>query len=237
MFRITLPCTYRPDHPLAKQIPWKLYCSDSGRPCLPIRMLVGLLLLKHACGLSDEEVEWCLDSSHAQNFCWETHFRQDSQLDSNSLSRFLIRVGDSGELVLKAPVIALGRYGCIEEKRLEACYMVDTNGAGEGVMYPTDVMKWLNRVREHLVKQARSTGLKLRQSYVRVGPRRLLKVNLYARVLEVECISKGKTRKHCEFGVKVGGCGDQLKQLSCDWSGISRQSVRWPYAVNPVQLG
>ena len=127
-------------------------------------------------------------------------------------------------------------YGCIEEKRLEACYTVDTTVKEKAVMYPTSV-KWLNRVRKCLVRQARSTGLKLRQSYVRVGPRRLLKVNLYAHVLEVECTSKGKDRKCCEFGVKVGGCSDQLKLLSCDWSGISRQSVRWLSAVNPVPLG
>ena len=197
--------------------------------------MIGLLLFKHACGLSDEEVEWCLDSSQAKNFCLETHFRQNSQLDSSSLSWFLIRIGDWMRVDLENNGDCFG-YGCIEVKRLEACYTVDTTVQEKAVMYLTNV-NWLNRVRECLVKQAWSAGLKLRQSYVRVGPRRLLKVNLYLHALEVECISNGKSHKHCEFGVKVGGCGDQLKQLSCDWSGISGQSVRWPYAVNTVQLG
>ena len=68
---------------LAEQIPWemfenhfgKLYCPDNGRPGLPIQMIVGLLLLKHTRGLSDEEiVEWWLDSPYAQKFCGERIF-------------------------------------------------------------------------------------------------------------------------------------------------------------------
>ena len=90
MFRIALDYACRPDHPLvklAKQFPWEmfenhfgeLYCPDNGHPGLPIRMMVGLLLLKHIRGLSDEEiVEWWLDSPYAQYFCGETHFQQES---------------------------------------------------------------------------------------------------------------------------------------------------------------
>ena len=69
MFRIALDYACRPDHPLVKlaeQFPWEmfenhfgeLYCPDNGCPGLSIRMMAGLLL-KHARGLSDEEVvEW-----------------------------------------------------------------------------------------------------------------------------------------------------------------------------------
>ena len=100
MFRISLHYACRPDHPLVKlaeQMPWEmfekefgeLYCPDNGRPGLPIRMMVGLLLLKHVRGLSDEEiVEWWLDSPSAQYFCGETHFQLETQLDASSLSRF-----------------------------------------------------------------------------------------------------------------------------------------------------
>ena len=40
-----------------------LYCADNGRPALPIRLMAGLHLLKHAFGLSDEEVvaRWVLN--------------------------------------------------------------------------------------------------------------------------------------------------------------------------------
>ena len=59
MFRLFLADACRWDHPLvqlAGKIPWELledrfeclYCEDNGRPGLPIRMVAGLLLLKHA---------------------------------------------------------------------------------------------------------------------------------------------------------------------------------------------
>ena len=79
---------------LAGQIPWELfevrfgvlYCPDNGHPSLPIRLMVDLLLPKHARGLSGKEVvEGRLNSPYAQYFCEKTHF----QKDSSSLSRFL----------------------------------------------------------------------------------------------------------------------------------------------------
>ena len=33
-----------------------LYCEDNGRPCKPIRRMVGLLILKHVRNVSDESV-------------------------------------------------------------------------------------------------------------------------------------------------------------------------------------
>ena len=33
-----------------------LYCSDNRRPALPMRMIVGLLILKHLRNISDESV-------------------------------------------------------------------------------------------------------------------------------------------------------------------------------------
>ena len=115
MFRTSLLYACRPDHPLVKlaeQIPWemfekrfgKLYFPDCSHPGLPIRMMVGLLLLQHTRVLSDDEVmELWLESVYAQYFCGETHFQQESQLDSSSLSRFRIHIGESGcELIMKS---------------------------------------------------------------------------------------------------------------------------------------
>ncbi len=59
--------TLNQKHPLyilANMINWKLfegtfsplYCQDNGRPALPIRLMVGLIILKHIRNLSDESV-------------------------------------------------------------------------------------------------------------------------------------------------------------------------------------
>lgn len=77
MFRISLLHACRPNHPLVQVAEWnlwaffevcfgKLYCPDNGPPCLPNRKTVGLLLLKHTHGVSDEEmIDWWLDSPYA----------------------------------------------------------------------------------------------------------------------------------------------------------------------------
>ena len=63
----SLESTLNHDHPLfilANKIDWAmferefspLYCPDNGRPAKPIRLMVGLLILKHVRDLSDENV-------------------------------------------------------------------------------------------------------------------------------------------------------------------------------------
>jgi IS5 family transposase len=65
MFRSRLDNILNTRHPLfqlAHKIDWTvferefgpLYCESTGRPGLPIRLLVGLHFLKHACNQSDE---------------------------------------------------------------------------------------------------------------------------------------------------------------------------------------
>ena len=56
-----------PSHPLfrlANRVNWRifddefepLFCKDNGRPAKPIRLMVGLLILKHVRNLSDESI-------------------------------------------------------------------------------------------------------------------------------------------------------------------------------------
>ena len=63
----SLESTLNHKHPLfilANKIDWEmferefspLYCPDNGRPAKPIRLMVGLLILKHIRDLSDESV-------------------------------------------------------------------------------------------------------------------------------------------------------------------------------------
>ena len=68
-------------HPLyqiADKIDWHsfeeafspLYCADNGRPAKPIRLMCGLLILKHVRNLSDESVveQWS-ENACFQYFC------------------------------------------------------------------------------------------------------------------------------------------------------------------------
>jgi transposase, IS5 family len=74
------------NHPLyilANKINWsvfenefsKYYHKKLGRPCKPIRLMVGLLILKHLRNLSDESVvmQWT-ENSYYQYFCGKESF-------------------------------------------------------------------------------------------------------------------------------------------------------------------
>ena len=57
--------------------------------------------------------------------------------------------------------------------------IVDTTVQEKDVAFPTDA-KLIHKARERLVKQAKAAGIKLRQSYVRVGKRALIQHQRYA---------------------------------------------------------
>ena len=67
-----------PLYRLADKIDWgkfetafqPLYCQDNGRPGKPIRLMCGLLILKHLRNLSDESlVEQWSENAYYQYFC------------------------------------------------------------------------------------------------------------------------------------------------------------------------
>jgi transposase, IS5 family len=99
LFRARLENLVDLRHPLvrlAKLIDWgrfeaefgPLYTEAVGRPGLPTRLMVGLHLLKHMDGLSDEAI--CaryVDSPYVQLFCGETYFQHALPLDRSSMMR------------------------------------------------------------------------------------------------------------------------------------------------------
>jgi transposase, IS5 family len=132
LFRSRLENIIDPRHPLvrlAKLIDWgrfdavfgALYTDRIGRPGLPTRLMVGLHLLKHMDGLSDEGV--CaryLDSPYAQFFCGETYFQHRLPLDRSSMTRWRQRIGpERMEELLAESLAAAQRGGALAEKHLK----------------------------------------------------------------------------------------------------------------------
>src|SRR4029453_7075548 len=145
--------------------------TDGGRPGLPTRLMVGLHLLKHMDGLSDEAV--CaryLDSPYAQLFCGETFFRHALPLDRSSMTRWRRRIGPERlEALLAESLAAAQRGGAVEERHLRRV-TIDTTVQPKAVTHPTD-SKLLQRGIEILARLARRYRIRLRQSYLR-GPRK-----------------------------------------------------------------
>jgi IS5 family transposase len=81
--------------------------SANGRPAIETRFMLGLLLLKHIYGLSDEGVceHWVHDASF-QYFTGEEFFQHASPHERSDLSHSRKRLGDKLELSLAESIPA-----------------------------------------------------------------------------------------------------------------------------------
>src|SRR5690554_2741511 len=113
----SLEDTLNQKHPLyilANKINWSifeesflpLYCQDNGRPAKPIRLMTGLLILKHLRNISDESVveQWS-ENIYYQYFCGETVFIPSAPCEASQLVHFRNRIGEEGiELILQESI-------------------------------------------------------------------------------------------------------------------------------------
>ena len=155
------------------------YYSAAGRPGLPIRLVVGLHLLKHIEGLSDEAVcaRWERDP-YMQYFCGEEYFQHAFPLERSGMTHFRRRVGEQSlETLLQETLAAAHRGGALSVKAT-AAVAVDTTVQEKAIAHPTEHGLLLTAI-EQLGAQAKKAGLRLRQSYVRVARRAAMKTGRY----------------------------------------------------------
>jgi len=135
---------------------------------LPIRRLVGLLMLKSLRNLSDEEVVvfWS-ENPYAQDFCGERELQWGFPCDASELTHFRKRIGTGGAEKILAATIKL--HG---ERAKEKEVVVDTTVQEKNITFPTDT-KLAAKIVRGGVKMARRHGVKLRQSFERTVPKLL----------------------------------------------------------------
>src|SRR5258708_32605959 len=115
------------------------YYGEAGRPGLPIRLVVGLHLLKHIEGLSDEAVceRWERDP-YMQYFCGEEYFQHSFPLERSGMTHFRHRVGEQAlETLLQETLAAAYRGGALSVKATEAV-AVDTTVQEEEIGHRTE---------------------------------------------------------------------------------------------------
>jgi len=161
-----------PRHPLlalAQKIPWSVFeeefaqfYSSVGRPAKPIRLMVGLLLLKQIENLSDERVvEVWVQNPYYQSFCGMHHFQWEFPCDPSDLVHFRKRIGESGvEKIFQVSVALHGKAS------LEREVVVDTTVQEKNITFPTDTKLRL-KVIKRCWRLASEEGLPLRRSYRR----------------------------------------------------------------------
>lgn len=161
---------------LSQVIPWeyfekefKKYYSTTGRPAKPIRLMVGLCILKHVENLSDEMlIERWVQNPYYQAFCGEVEFQWKFPCDPTDLIYFRKRIGEEGfEKILAASIAIHGE----EIKEKEAC--IDTTVQEKNITFPTDD-KLAHKIIKRCLKLAKENTIQLRRSYRREVKEQLL---------------------------------------------------------------
>ena len=191
---------------LAQNIPWEMFehefsllYAEVGRPAKPIRLMVGLLLLKQVENLSDERVvEAWTRNPYYQAFCGMEFFQWELPCDPTDLVLFRKRIGEAGaEKIFKVSVLIHGKAA------LEQEIVVDTTVQEKNITFPTDT-KLRVKVMARCWKIAEKEGLCLRRSYrrelkkvlrvIRFGKNRSDKKRVAAAVRRLKTISNALLR-------------------------------------------
>ena len=164
------------EHPLfqlSNKINWEsfenafspLYCNNNGRPAHPIRLMCGLLILKHLRNVSDEMVvfQWS-ENAYYQYFCGGLEFMPKQPCDASELVHFRNRIGEEGmELILAESIRVNTDHD--NEDHFDTAF-IDSTVQEKNITYPTDA-KLHKKIIKNVLKIVHDKSLPLRQSYTR----------------------------------------------------------------------
>ena len=153
--------------------------SENGRPGIETRFMIGLLLLKHIYGLSDEGVceRWVHDP-YFQFFTGEEFFQHAFPHERSDLSHWRKRLGDKLELLLAESLRVAHEAGALRGQNLKRV-TVDTTVQPKAITFPTDA-KLLHAAIKGLNRLATRHGVRLRQSYCRIAKAAAMMAGRYA---------------------------------------------------------
>ena len=187
---------------LSEKIDWTYFerefaplYSKRGCPSMPIRLMVGCLMLKHLYNYGDETLAkaWVMNP-YMQYFCGEAFFQHRFPCDPSDFVHFRKRIGEEG--VRKIFQYSVSLFGGLPEEEL---VVSDTTVQGNNTAFPTDAGLY-KKVIEGCNRIAREAGVEQRQSY-----RRTSKDKVYSlHKPHTACFAKGKASHEYEFGNKVG---------------------------------
>jgi IS5 family transposase len=175
MFRPLLREMIDPKHELAmlaEKIDWEYFekefspmYSNTGQPAVPIRMMVGCLLLKQLKDLGDETLAkaW-VENPYMQYFCGMSCFEHRFPFVPSDFVHFRKRIGESGFEKIFQYSVSL--YQAEVPKEKVSWHLSDTTVQENNTTFPTDA-KMCKRVIDQCNKIANAEEITLRRSYTR----------------------------------------------------------------------
>lgn len=237
LFQARLDQQLNLEHPLvqlAQRVDWTfferefgmLYVADVGRPGVPTRLLVGLHYLKHAYGESDESVvaRW-VENPYWQYFCGYEFLQHALPCHPTALVKWRQRLQADGiEKLLQELLATALRTGALDERDL-ARVNVDTTVQEKAIAFPTDARLY-QKARVAVVRAAQRAGVKLRQSYSRVGKRALFKQQCYARARQAKRAAKEQKKLHNYLGRVLRDVARKLENPSEKFQELLQRAQR-----------
>lgn len=219
MFKTVLTSFIHPEHELcllALKIDWKnleeefapLY-GKVGRPSIPIRTIVGLLLLKQMYNLGDETViDRYLENPYWQHFCGEVYFQYKLPFDPSDFVHFRHRIGPDGMKKIFQQSIDLFDKDFIRKEVKEV--RVDTTVQEKNITFPTD-RKLTEKVIEHCKRIAKKEDIKLTRTFGREIKKLKYQLRFARNPRNMKRHKKAQTRLH-RIAFKI--YQDLVKQLN-----------------------
>lgn len=156
---------------LAEKIDWNyfedtfsVHYSNTGKPAMPIRFMVGCLLLKRIYNLGDETLAsaWVMNP-YMQYFTGSAYFEHRFPCDPSDFVHFRHRIGESG--IEKIFFYSIQAHG---KDAKSTMVLSDTTVQENNTTFPTDA-KLAKKVIDKCNTIANQEGIKQRQTYVRVS--------------------------------------------------------------------
>jgi len=156
---------------LANKIDWNyfedefsVYYSHTGKPSMPIRLMVGSLILKRIYDLGDETLceAWKMNP-YMQYFCGSAHFEHRFPCDPSDFVHFRKRIGEEGaEKIFTYSVLIHGK------KAREKMVLSDTTVSENNTSFPTDA-KLAKKIINKANEIAKTENVVQRQTYTRTS--------------------------------------------------------------------
>jgi len=170
---------------LSNQIDWsevesdfsEYYCADNGRPSVPIRTMVGMMLLKNIYNLSDEGVvlRW-MENPYMQYFTGEKFFRKRPPMNPIDMTKFRKLIGEKGsEKIFRLSLLVNAEE--ITQKEMKSV-MIESTVQEKNITFPTDA-KLYRKLIGKVLNMASKEGIDLR----RTSTRELKSLKLKARFM------------------------------------------------------
>ena len=156
---------------LADKIDWSYfekelakYYSNTGKPAMPIRLMVGSLMLKRIYNLGDETLceAWVRDP-YMQYFCGMAHFEYKFPCDPSDFVHFRKRLGKAG--VEKIFAYSVTMHGKAAKEKVT---LSDTTVAENNTTFPTDA-KLAKKIIDKCNDIAKRENISQRQTYTKTS--------------------------------------------------------------------